>query len=96
MPRPTVSTPAQQSRDAGLSNLRQFTWWAAAGATGLTVAASLIAANTVPGRPSSQPAAAVPTNDATGSGSNQGAVNPPTQAPQPDLGNGPAVVSGGS
>jgi len=103
MPRPTVPTPAQQNRDAGLSRLRRLTWWTAIGATGLTAVASLIAANTNPGRPAAQaptaPAASTANSgvSGSGSGSGQGAVNPPAQAPQPNLGNnGPVAVSGGS
>lgn len=103
MPRPTVATPAQQSRDAGLSRLRRLTWWTAGGAAGLTVVASLIAANTAPGRPSTSTQAAAAVNPGTGSntggttdGTGAGALNPPAQAPQPNFGNGPVAVSGSS
>jgi hypothetical protein len=95
----SATTPAQQDRDRGLARLRRLTVWAAVAAAGLTAIASLIAANTIPGRnlgtaqaASSAPAGNGPSSDSGG----VAPIVPPGQPPQGGSGNGPAVVSGGS
>jgi hypothetical protein len=87
-------------RDAGLSRLRRLTATVSLGAAGLTVAASLLAATSNPGR---SPSASQPDQQSNGSGSavapsgdGQPGLTSPNQPPQPGSDGGPVAVSGGS
>lgn len=100
MPRPTATSVAQRSRDAGLSRLRRLTWYSGLGAAVLTALASLIAAETIPGH---NQAAAAPSTASNSPSSDQGAGAPASGGQQvpPDQsqiqgGGGPVAVSGGS
>jgi hypothetical protein len=97
VPRPSLYEAARLHRDAALSRFRKLTIFAGLGALGLTAAASLIAATTIPGRnlAAQPPAASNPGPSAPDDQSQQGFV-PPNQLPQPASGDAPSAVSGGS
>lgn len=102
-----VGAAAVHLRDQGRSRARSLTWWAAAGATGMTVIGAAIAASTVPGRSLDQSQASAPqsssngddTSGDTGGTSDSGGsvfqANPPPQVQPPGRGS-PFAVSGGS